>query len=109
MRPQVGLCALGRLLVLVLATTLVDAQLRCAHFQHQSEEVRARAYDELGGHISRASSAAELGTLGRCSGPPSAADVANAASPPSTPDRDIRGEREGGFKSDGRRGAMEMV
>jgi len=48
----------GRLLVLVLVTTLVDAQLRCAHFQHQTSEVRARAYDEL--RLTRASSVGGL-------------------------------------------------
>lgn len=101
MCSQVGLCALGRLAVLVLATTLVDAQLRCAHFQHQPEEVRARAYDELGGRISRASSHVDISGLARSdrsAGQPSPPRAASSAS-----------SHKEESKGDGRRGATEMV
>ncbi|KAG8459435.1 hypothetical protein KFE25_013071 [Diacronema lutheri] len=98
---EVGLCALGRLVVLLLATTLVDAQLRCAHLQHQSELVRARAYDELGGHISRASSHVDMAGLTRSAQPSPGRPGAPRDGADLTPTSARR--------FDGRRGAQEMV
>jgi uncharacterized membrane protein YgcG len=55
----VVLCALCRLCILILVTALVDAQLRCVHFQHPE---RASLYD-TDGRISRTSSATSLRSL----------------------------------------------